>query len=41
MGITFGIGSGATTVIAQNIGKDDKKNADNAAEHLLVLGVFL
>ena len=28
MGITFGIGSGATTVIAQNIGKDNKKKAD-------------
>jgi len=41
MGITFGIGSGATTVIAQNIGRDDKKNADNAAEHLLALGIGL
>ena len=31
MGITFGLGSGATTVIAQFIGSKDKKNADNAA----------
>ena len=28
MGITFGLGSGATTVIAQFIGAKDKKNAD-------------
>ena len=41
MGITFGIGSGATTVIAQNIGKDNKKKADNTAEHLLALGIVL
>ena len=41
MGITFGLGSGATTVIAQNIGKEDKKNADSTAEHLLFIGIFL
>ena len=29
MGITFGLGSGATTVIAQFIGSEDKNNADN------------
>ena len=28
MGITFGLGSGATTVIAQFIGSEDKNNAD-------------
>ena len=35
MGITFGLGSGATTLIAQFIGANDKKNADNAAEHTI------
>ena len=41
MGITFGLGSGATAVIAQMIGKKDKTKADNAAEHILILGLFL
>ena len=41
MGITFGLGSGATTVIAQSIGEKNKTNADNAAEHILILGIFL
>ena len=37
MGITFGLGSGATTVIAQEIGKGKKQLADNAAEHTIIL----
>ena len=41
MGITFGLGSGATTTIAQFIGKKDKKNANNSAEHILLLGILL
>jgi len=41
MGITFGLGSGATTVIAQSIGAKNKEEADNAAEHILILGVIL
>ena len=41
MGITFGLGSGATTVIAQFIGANDKKNADNASEHTILLGLLL
>ena len=41
MGITFGLGSGATTVIAQFIGSKDKKNADNAAQHTLLLGFII
>ena len=41
MGITFGLGSGATTVIAQFIGKKNKKNADNAAEHTILLGMII
>ena len=41
MGITFGLGSGATAVIAQYIGSNDKKNADNAAEHTILLGSII
>ena len=41
MGITFGLGSGATTVIAQSIGEKNKQKADNASEHILMLGIFL
>ena len=41
MGITFGLGSGVTTVIAQYIGAKDKKNADNAAEHTILLGLVI
>ena len=41
MGITFGLGSGATSVIAKYIGKDNKDDADNAAEHTIMLGIFI
>jgi len=41
MGITFGLGSGATTVIAQSIGEEEKEKADNAAEHIILLGIIL
>ena len=41
MGITFGLGSGATTVIAQFIGAKDKVKADNAAVHTLLLGFII
>ena len=41
MGITFGLGSGATTVIAQSIGEGDKEKADSFAEHTILLGIFL
>jgi len=41
MGITFGLGSGATTVIAQKIGEKEKEKADNAAEHIILFGIFL
>ena len=41
MGITFGLGSGATTVIAQYIGAKDKNNADNSAEHTILLGLII
>ena len=38
MGITMGLGSGSTTVIAQSIGENNKKSADSCAEHALLLG---
>ena len=41
LGITFGLGSGVTAVVAQFIGAEDKKNADNSAEHGIVLGIIL
>lgn len=39
MGITFGLGTGATSVIARYIGADDKASADNAAEHAMIVGL--
>ena len=41
MGITFGLGSGATAVIAKYIGGDRKDDADNAAEHTIMLGLLM
>ena len=41
MGITFGLGSGATTVIAKSIGEKNKTKADSAAEHIILLGIIL
>ncbi len=41
MGITFGLGSGATTVIAKSIGEENKEKADNAADHIIFLGIIL
>ena len=41
MGITFGVGTGLTSSISRAIGAKDKKRADNAAEHGLVIGLFL
>ena len=41
MGITFGLGSGATTVIAKSIGEENKEKADNAADHIIFLGILL
>lgn len=39
IGITFGLGTGATSVIARFIGANDKPSADNAAEHAIVVGI--
>ena len=41
MGITFGVATGLTSSISRAIGAEDKKRADNAAEHGLLIGLFL
>ena len=41
LGITFGLGTGVTTVIAQYIGAEDKESADNSAEHSILLAGIL
>ena len=41
MGITFGLGSGATTVISQFIGSKDKKNANSTAVHTILMGIII
>ena len=41
MGITFGLGSGATTVIAKSIGERDKEKVDSVADHTIISGIIL
>jgi putative MATE family efflux protein len=41
LGITFGLGSGLTAVIARAIGAGNSEDAENAAEHGLMLGILL
>ena len=41
MGISFGLGSGVTASIARFIGSDDKVNADNTAEHAIVMAFVI
>ena len=41
IGIIFGLGSGVTAIIARYIGMKNKKKANNAAEHSVILGFFL
>ncbi|MCK5521401.1 MAG: MATE family efflux transporter, partial [Candidatus Marinimicrobia bacterium] len=41
IGITFGIGTGATSVIAQFLGAKNKKEADNTAEHTVAIGIMM
>ena len=41
MGITFGLSSGVTAVIAQYIGKQDKLNADQSAQNSLVIATIM
>ena len=39
LGLTMGLGAGVTASIARFIGAKDKVNADNSAEHAVVMGV--
>ena len=39
LGLTFGLGSGVTASIARFIGAKDKINADNSAEHAVIMGL--
>ncbi len=39
LGLTMGLGSGVTASIARLIGAKDKVNADNSAEHAVVIGI--
>ena len=39
LGLTMGLGAGVTASIARFIGANDKINADNSAEHAVVMGV--
>lgn len=41
IGLIFGLGTGATAVIAQAIGAEDKQSADNCAVHSIMLGLAL
>ncbi len=41
MGLTMGIGSGVTAVIARYIGAEDKANADNTALHGILMGLIM
>ena len=41
MGLTFGLGAGATAVIARYIGKQSKESADAAAGQTLLIGIFI
>jgi len=40
LGLTMGLGSGVTASIARFIGAKDKVNADNSAEHAIIMGLF-
>jgi len=41
MGLTFGLGAGATAVIARYIGKQSKESADIAAGQTLLIGIII
>ncbi len=41
LGLSMGLGSGVTASIARFIGANDKVNADNSAEHALILAGFI
>ena len=41
MGLTFGIGSGATSVISRYIGSKNKPMADKAANQTILIGIII
>ena len=41
IGLTFGLGSGVTSVIAQSLGAEAKRTADHAAGHALIIGTVM
>jgi putative MATE family efflux protein len=41
LGLTMGLGSGVSATIARYIGAKDKVNADNSAEHAILIGLFI
>ena len=41
LGLTMGLGTGVTAAIARFIGEENKKQADNCAEHALVMAVII
>ena len=41
LGLTMGLGTGVTASIARFIGQDNKKEADNSAEHAIVMGIVI
>jgi len=41
LGLTMGLGSGVTASVARYIGAKDKKNADNSAEHAILIGLAI
>ncbi len=41
MGLSFGLGNGVTASIARFIGANDKVNADNSAEHAVVMALLI
>jgi len=41
LGLTMGLGAGVTASIARFIGARDKRNADNSAEHAVIMGLII
>ena len=41
LGLTMGLGTGVTAAIARFIGEENKKQADNCAEHAVVMAVII
>ncbi len=41
LGLTMGLGTGVTSSIARFIGQNNKKEADNSAEHAIAMGIVI